>query len=124
MIEKVSKSIVGISKIKQNDSAVFVEDAEVKLGLGSGVIVSENGYILTNAHVVGSKYSFCYVTLENGKSYNANTVRRNVSFWSVPAFFWAAFVKNRVQIVFWSNSGFFRIGNSMVRVLCNGEKQV
>ena len=74
MIEKVSKSIVGISKIKQNDSAVFVEDAEVKLGLGSGVIVSENGYILTNAHVVGSKYSFCYVTLENGKSYNANTI--------------------------------------------------
>ena len=40
MIEKVSKSVVGISKIKQNDSSVFIEDSEVKLGLGSGVIIS------------------------------------------------------------------------------------
>ena len=74
MIEKCTRSIVGISKIKQNDSAVFVEDSEVKLGLGSGVIISENGYILTNAHVVGNKYSNCYVTLDNGKSYTANVV--------------------------------------------------
>lgn len=74
MIERCTKSIVGISKIKQNDSAVFVEDSEVKLGLGSGVIISENGYILTNAHVVGSKYSTCYVTIESGRSYNANVV--------------------------------------------------
>lgn len=74
MIEKCTKSIVGISKIKQNDSAIFVEDSEVKLGLGSGVIISENGYILTNAHVVGNKYSNCYVTLENGKNYTASVV--------------------------------------------------
>ena len=74
MIEEASKSIVGISKIKQNDSSVFVEDSEVKLGLGSGVILSENGYILTNAHVVGDKYSNVFVTLENGRNYNANVV--------------------------------------------------
>ena len=74
MIEKCTKSIVGISKIKQNDSAVFVEDSEIKLGLGSGVIISENGYILTNAHVVGNKFSSCFVTLENGRNYNANVV--------------------------------------------------
>ena len=74
MIEKVSKSVVGISKIKQNDASVFIEDSEVKLGLGSGVIISENGYILSNAHVVGSKYSNCFVTLENGKNYTADVV--------------------------------------------------
>ena len=38
------------------------------------MVVSENGYILTNAHVVGNKYSNCYVTLDNGKSYTANVV--------------------------------------------------
>ena len=74
LIYEASKSIVGISKIKQNDSSIFVEDAEVKLGLASGVIISENGYILTNAHVVGNKYSICYVTVEDGKRYNANVV--------------------------------------------------
>ena len=74
MIEKSTKSIVGISKIKQNDSAVFVENSEVKLGLGSGVIISENGYILTNAHVIGNRLNDCYVTLENGRNYTANVV--------------------------------------------------
>ena len=38
------------------------------------MIVSEDGYILTNQHVAGEKYSNCYVTLENGKVYNANVV--------------------------------------------------
>ena len=36
------------------------------------MIVSENGYILTNWHVAGNKYSNCYITLENGKSYNGS----------------------------------------------------
>ena len=44
------------------------------MGLGTGVIVSENGYILTNEHVSGSKYSNCYVTLSTGKTYNGNVV--------------------------------------------------
>ena len=38
------------------------------------MIVSENGYILTNEHVSGAKYSNCYVTLANGKNYTANVV--------------------------------------------------
>jgi S1-C subfamily serine protease len=47
---------------------------QLGLGLGTGIIVTENGYILTNEHVSGAKYSSCYVTLENGKNYNANVV--------------------------------------------------
>ena len=38
------------------------------------MIVSENGYIITNKHVAGNKYSSCYVTLENGKMYTGNVV--------------------------------------------------
>lgn len=44
------------------------------MGLGTGVIISEDGYIITNEHVSGSKYSKCYVTLENGKDYQANVL--------------------------------------------------
>lgn len=44
------------------------------MGLGTGIIVSENGYILTNEHVSGEKYSNCYVTLATGKSYQGNVV--------------------------------------------------
>lgn len=74
MIEEVSNCVVGISKLKNNGSSIFLKDGTTKLGLGTGIIVSENGYILTNEHVSGAKYSNCYVTLENGKNYNANVV--------------------------------------------------
>lgn len=75
MLENTTKNVVGISKIKNNGSTIFSNrTTEEELGIGSGVIVSENGYIITNKHVAGNKYSTCYVTLENGNSYNGNVV--------------------------------------------------
>ena len=74
VIENLTSSVVGISKIKNAGSTIFLEDGVSELGLGTGVIVSENGYILSNEHVTGTKYSNCYVTLENGRSYSANVV--------------------------------------------------
>lgn len=74
MINKVIKSIVGISKLEKNGSSIFLGNSEQKLGLGSGIILSENGYILTNQHVVGEKYSNCYITLENGLVHNGTVV--------------------------------------------------
>ena len=73
-IDTVVKSVVGISKLEQNGTTLFLGDSERKLGLGSGIILTDNGYILTNQHVVGNKYSNCYVTLENGKNYNGSVV--------------------------------------------------
>lgn len=74
VVEKVTSSVVGISKIKNAGNTIFLEDGVSELGLGTGIIVSENGYILSNEHVTGAKYSNCYVTLENGRSYSANVV--------------------------------------------------
>lgn len=71
-LEDVTKGVVGISKIKNTGTAILDWDATRELGLGSGIIVSENGYIVTNWHVAGDKYSTCYITLENGEIYSGN----------------------------------------------------
>ena len=74
IIEEINHSVVGISKIKDMGSSIFAEDGIEKLGLGTGIIASSNGYIITNKHVSGDKYSSCYVTLENGNTYDATVV--------------------------------------------------
>ena len=52
----------------------FLKAQKVNFGLGTGVIITSDGYILSNEHVTGSKYSKCYVTLENGNNYNGTVV--------------------------------------------------
>ena len=69
MIEKTTQSVVGISKLKNAGSTLLTGTSEEDLGLGSGIIVTDNGYILSNEHVTGSKYSKCYITLEDGQNY-------------------------------------------------------
>ena len=70
IIEDTTKKVVGISKLKNAGSSIFSKSQESELGLGTGFIVTENGYIVSNAHVTGEKYSKCYVTLENGMTYD------------------------------------------------------
>ena len=74
MIAEINNSVVGISKLKNAGTSIFSNSTESQLGLGTGVIVTENGYILSNEHVTGSKYSKCYVTLENGNNYSGTVV--------------------------------------------------
>lgn len=75
MLEKVSESVVGISKIKSKSSSIFFPTSSLNvLGLGTGIIVSNNGYILSNCHVTGERYSTCYITLKNGYTYEGNVV--------------------------------------------------
>lgn len=74
IIEEVTHSVVGISKLKNAGSTIFSNNNETSLGLGTGIIVTENGYILSNEHVTGEKYSTCYVTLDNGSSYDGTVM--------------------------------------------------
>ncbi len=67
ILEETMESVVGISKLKNSGSSIFSSNNEYSLGLGTGIIVTDNGYILSNEHVTGSKLSTCYVTLEDGK---------------------------------------------------------
>lgn len=72
-ITNATKAIVGISKLKQPNLSILATN-ETKNSAGSGVIITDNGYILTNQHVAGNKYSNCYVTLENGDVYDGSVV--------------------------------------------------
>lgn len=68
-IEESSKAIVGISKLKTTDINLLKSSTNI-VGQGSGVTITDNGYILTNQHLVGNRYSTCYVTLEDGKNFD------------------------------------------------------
>lgn len=72
-IEEASEAIVGISKLRDSEKSILTS-SNITVGQGSGVIITENGYILTNQHLAGNKYSTCYVTLANGKSYDGSVI--------------------------------------------------
>ena len=74
IIEETNEKVVGISKLKNTGTSIFGKSSESELGLGTGIIVTENGYILSNEHVTGSKYSKCYITLENGNNYDGTVM--------------------------------------------------
>ena len=74
VLENVSKCVVGISKIKTHSNSIFSNNSATELGMGTGIVVSSNGYILSNCHVTGEKLSTCYVTLENGYTYDGTVV--------------------------------------------------
>ena len=73
MLENVNESIVGISKLSNLGGSILKNIPSDEVGLGTGIIVSENGYILSNSHVTGEKYSDCYVTIDENL-YKGNVV--------------------------------------------------
>lgn len=72
VLENSFNSVVGISKLKNNGTSIFLMNASEDLGLGTGIIVSKKGYILTNQHVSGD--SSCYVTLPSGNVSKATVI--------------------------------------------------
>lgn len=74
VLEETTEKVVGISKLKNTGNSILSKSSENELGLGTGFIVSSDGYIVSNEHVTGSKYSKCYITLENGSNYDGTVV--------------------------------------------------
>lgn len=62
--EKLSPSVVGVSSVTKSHSFSVPSSTQ---SMGSGVIVSADGYILTNHHVIGNT-SEIYVTLSDGST--------------------------------------------------------
>lgn len=69
--ENVSDSTVAVLTFKDK-----ISDEESAEGQGTGIIISSNGYIVTNSHVIGdSKTAYLYQIIDNnGKKYTANVV--------------------------------------------------
>ena len=74
LINNSMYSVVGVSKIEEKSTMQFLSDEKESLGMCSGVVISQEGYILTNSHIVGGLYSKCFVNLINGEEYEAKVV--------------------------------------------------
>ena len=71
-ISKASPSVINISSVKNIETRVF----DVSSGnsvMGSGIIISNDGYIITNMHVVEGK-SLINVELDDGQVYKASLI--------------------------------------------------
>lgn len=68
MLEDALSCVVGIS------SAENTQKSGSTWYMGSGVIATEDGYIITNQHVIGARPQRIVVTLSNGKTLEGKTV--------------------------------------------------
>ena len=66
MIEKIKNSTVGISLVKPEGESLLDLHATEKWGMGTGIIVSRNGYILTNEHLAKTVGAKIKVSLSDG----------------------------------------------------------
>ena len=70
-VEKISKSVVNIASVRMVQDQIFrVFPVE---GVGSGVIIDEHGYILTNYHVIDDAERL-RVTLSDGRVFGGKVV--------------------------------------------------
>jgi serine protease Do len=72
-VEKVRPSVVGISTTHVQQES-FTGERQTVEGVGSGFIVSEDGYILTNDHVAGGGAEKIVVILHNGDELEGRTL--------------------------------------------------
>jgi serine protease Do len=77
LVERISPAVVNISTTKVIKNPLTKRDFSQK-GLGSGFIISEDGYIFTNNHVV-DKVDKIKVKLADGKEYSAEIKGRDAS---------------------------------------------
>ena len=66
--DSLLESTVGISIVTPSGANILDVDIEEKWGLGTGVIVSSKGYVLTNQHLAKKVGSKVVVTLNSGKT--------------------------------------------------------
>lgn len=73
-ISDVSDSVVGISFINMNGKDLLKLNSIENMGLGSGVIVSSKGYIVTNQHIAQKLGGSVTVTLNNGEKVQGKVI--------------------------------------------------
>ncbi|MGV3279162.1 trypsin-like peptidase domain-containing protein [Rickettsiales bacterium LUAb2] len=88
VIKKVSPSVVSIyastSEVQNHNNLgnseaynhLFGKDSDDSYSIGSGVIISKSGLVITNAHVINNRNSIV-VTLKDGREYKAKLIAIN-----------------------------------------------
>ena len=71
-ISKASPSVINISSVKNIEKRLFDGSSESNV-MGSGIIISNDGYIITNMHVIEGK-SAINVELDDGQVYKASLI--------------------------------------------------
>lgn len=71
-ISKASPSVINISSVKNIETGLFEEGSENDV-MGSGIIISNDGYIVTNMHVIERK-KLINVELDDGRIYPASLI--------------------------------------------------
>ena len=71
-ISKASPSVVNISSVKKIKTKLFDGNSENSV-MGSGIIISNDGYIVTNMHVIDAK-RLINVELDDGQVYTASLI--------------------------------------------------
>ena len=74
VFNKVSPSTVSITTQAVSAAPNYFFQPQVSEGAGSGIIISKDGYVLTNKHVVPEGTNKVTVVLSNGKEYKDVTV--------------------------------------------------
>ncbi len=76
--KKATAGVVGITVERAVRNNLFDRNRETEVGFGSGVVVSSDGYILTNYHVAGGKSNRIVVSFADGRNVDGVVV------WSDP----------------------------------------
>ena len=71
-ISKASSSVINITSVKNIETSLFAGASENNV-MGSGIIISDDGYIITNMHVIEGK-RLIYVELDDGQVYSASLI--------------------------------------------------
>ncbi len=72
--QKATSGVVGITVERVTQDGVFNKDRATDVGVGSGVVVSQDGYILTNNHVAGGKSNRITVSFHDGRNVEGEVV--------------------------------------------------
>ena len=72
--KKATDGVVGITVERVSQQSLFDRNRGTEVGFGSGVVVSSNGYILTNNHVAGGKSNRIMVSFADGRNVDGKVV--------------------------------------------------
>ncbi len=66
--KNATPGVVGITVERVKQAGLFQKNGDTEVGVGSGVVVSSDGYILTNNHVAGGKSKRIVVSFADGRN--------------------------------------------------------